>query len=102
MSKIYQNFIEVEEVIKLRKGTYTDLTTFSDARSLLFRFEKEGQWESLPLQSLHKTVKGFKQGFARIYDTDKDAFIFQMKEEVVNLDVETVLSKKKQALGWEI
>ena len=93
---IYQNFVEVEEIVRLRKGTYTELTHLADSRSVLFRFEKRDEWDSIPLESLHTTVDGFRQCFSRIYDVQDDAFVFTMLEGIKTLDVKKVLSRKSK------
>ena len=86
----------MDEIVKIRKGIYSELTQISDSRGLLFKFKKQCQWNSIPLIENRTTVPGFEQGFARLYDVKEDAFFFSMVKEYKPLDVKEILSKKSE------
>ena len=77
------------------------MTQISDSRGLLFKFKKQGQWDSIPLESKLSTVKGFEQGFARLYDVEENAFVFTMVKEKKKLDVKKILSEKSEIWNGE-
>ena len=50
---------------------------------LYLSVNQKNNWKSRDLRVVAETVTGFKQDFARIYDCEYDAFIFQKYDETI-------------------
>ena len=92
---ILANFVESNEIVQFKDGTYEEITSFADKRNLLFKFEKnpESEWKSIPLQSKKEIVTGFIQSFGRMYDAEEEVYAFLTLKDEHDLDVGEVLSR---------
>lgn len=87
------NFIEKNELVTFTSGKYEEVSAVVDDFDTIFKFKKSCEWSSIPLESKQTSVNGFKQSFARIYDTEPDVFAFVTIEEDTTLYVREVLDR---------
>ena len=86
-------FIKNSELVELKTGSYEEITTHADQRTVLFKVKAKDTWSSIPLISTLKKgfVPGLKQKLVRLYDCQREAFTFQNTRVGNRLNVSQVL-----------
>ena len=97
-------FVKNDELVNFTEGTYEEITTHADTRSLLFKSAAHDNWKSTPLLSAipKKNVKGLKQKLVRLYDCNREAYAFQNTDVGNTLNVEEILKSQPVWHGQEL
>lgn len=97
----YDMFTKETEYVKFMTGSYQEVITHADSRTLMFQARAKPTWKS-SLENLPRTVKGLTQKLVRLYDCNRDIFGFVKEKVEVDLTVRDILNTPPVWQGEEL